>query len=83
MKQLNSQQKDELIKQYVQIVVDNMDVKTLVEIVTDKLESFYDDSHIDFIKDEIDNYDEELYDELVDNVTNETVIDINNTGGKY
>ena len=73
MKQLNSQQKDELIKQYVQIVVDNMDVKTLVEIVTDKLESFYDDSHIDFIKDEIDNYDEELYDELVDNVTNPTI----------
>ena len=83
MKQLNSQQKDELIKQYVQIVVDNMDVKTLVEIVTDKLESFYDDSHIDFIKDEIDNYDEELFDELVDNVTNETVLDINNTGGKF
>ena len=83
MKQLNSQQKDELIKQYVQIVVDNMDVKTLVEIVTDKLESFYDDSHIDFIKDEIDNYDEELFDELVDNVTNETVLDVNNNGGKY
>ena len=28
-------------------------------------------------------YDAELYDELVDNVTNETVLDINNTGGKY
>ena len=26
---------------------------------------------------------EELFDELVDNVTNETVLDINNTGGKY
>ena len=82
-KELTPSQKDELIKQYVQIVVDNMDVKTLVEIVTDKLESFYDDSHIDFIKDEIDNYDEELYDELVDNVTNETFIDVNNNGGKY
>ncbi len=82
-KELTPSQKDELIKQYVQIVVDNMDVKTLVEIVTDKLESFYDDSHIDFIKDEIDNYDPELYDELVDNVTNETFIDVNNNGGKY
>ena len=26
---------------------------------------------------------EELYDELVDNVTNETVLDVNNTGGKF
>ena len=28
-------------------------------------------------------HDEELYDELVDNVTNETVLDTNNNGGKY
>ena len=36
------------------------------------------------IKERIESlYDEELYDELVDNVTNETVLDINNTGGKY
>ena len=38
---------------------------------------------IDLNKDEIDNEDEELYDELVDNVTNETVLDVNNNGGKY
>ena len=45
-KQLNSQQKDELIE------------------------------HIDC-------YDDELYEELVDNVTNETVLDTNNNGGKF
>ena len=28
-------------------------------------------------------YDAELYDELVDNVTNETVLNVNNTGGKF
>ena len=36
------------------------------------------------IKERIESlYDEELYDELVDNVTNETFIDVNNNGGKY
>ena len=36
------------------------------------------------LKEDIDNYcDDGLYDELVDNVTNETVLDINNTGGKF
>ena len=32
---------------------------------------------------EVDNYSEELYEELADNVTEETVLDINNTGGKF
>ena len=68
-KELNSTQKDELIKQFVEIVVDNMDVKTMTQIVTDQLETYYDDSHLDFIKDEIDAYDETLFEELVDNVT--------------
>ena len=35
------------------------------------------------LKDEISNFDEELFDELVDNVTNETFLDVNNNGGKY
>ena len=82
-KELNSVQKDELIKQFVEIVVDNMDTKTLVQYVTDDLETFYDDSHIDFLKDEIESYQEDLFEELVDNVTNETVLDINNNGGKF
>ena len=53
MKQLNSDQKEALISQFVEIVVDNMDIKTMTQIVTDQLESFYDDSHIDFLKEEI------------------------------
>ena len=82
-KELTSAQKEQLIQQFVEIVVDNMDTKDLVRYAIDQLEAFYDDSHIDFIKDEIDNYDEELYDELVDNVTNETFIDVNNNGGQF
>ena len=71
MTELNPSQKEALISQFVEIVVDNMDIKTMTQIVTDQLEAFYDDSHIDFIKDEIDAYDEELFEELVDNVTEE------------
>ena len=81
-KELTSAQKEQLIQQFVGIVVDNMDVKTMTQIVTDQLETFYDDSHIDFIKDEIDNYDEELYDELVDNVTQQYAKLPNTFGGQ-
>ena len=81
---LTSPQRDELIEQYVEIVVDNMDTKTLVQYVTDDLIHFYENKCDDVeLKEFIDNYDEDLYSELVDNVTNETVLDINNTGGQF
>ena len=32
---------------------------------------------------DINEYDPELYEELVDNVTNETFIDVNNNGGQF
>ena len=41
---------------------------------------------IDELKERIncyDDHDEDLFDELVDNVTNETVLDTNNNGGKF
>ena len=82
-KQLNPDQRYELIEQYVQIVVDSMSNEDLVEWVTDNMIDYYQQcSNVD-LKTEIDFRDNELYDELVDNVTNETVLDINNTGGKY
>ena len=83
-KELTDAQRSELISQFVEIVVDNMDTKTLVQYVTDDLEHFYENRCDDVeLKEFIDNHDEELYDELVDNVTNETVLDINNTGGQF
>ena len=81
MKDLTSTQKDQLIQQFVEIVVDNMDTKDLVRYATEQLETFYDDSHIDFLKDEIDAYDEELFDELVDNVTQQYPKQLNSFGG--
>ena len=81
---LTEAQRSELVSQFVDIVVDGMDMKSLVQYVTDDLEHFYENRCDDIeLKEFIDNHDEELYDELVDNVTNETVLDVNNNGGKY
>ena len=94
-KQINSEQRNELIDQYVEIQVDNMDWKTLAVFVTEELQYRFRNDYTDKeLREEINNYDEELYDELVDNVTQqyakvpntfgkETFIDINNTGGKF
>ena len=83
-KELTSAQRDELIEQYVELVVDNMDTKTLVQFVTDDLTDLYNDYSDEELKCQIEcTHDEELYDELVDNVTNETVLDTNNNGGKF
>ena len=82
-KELTDAQRSELVSQFVDIVVDGMDIKSLVQYVTDDLEHFYENRCDDVeLKEFIDNHDEDLYDELVDNVTNETVLDVNNTGGK-
>ena len=80
---LNSTQRDELIGSFVDIQVDSMDMKTLVQIASDNLTDYYEKCSDVELKEEVDNYDEDLFDELVDNVTNETVLDINNTGGKF
>ena len=68
-KELTSAQRDELTSQYVEIVVDNMDTKDLVRYAIEQLTAYHNEDSIECLKEDIDNYDEELYDELVDNVT--------------
>ena len=81
---LNNDQQDKLIEQYVELVVDNMDRKTMEEWITDELIFQHGKLTKEELKERVDCYDDdELYDELVDNVTNETVLDTNNTGGKF
>ena len=68
--ELTSLQKDELIEQYVELVVDNMDVKTMMQFITDMLKDEYNDYSDEELKCQIEyTHDDELYDELVDNVT--------------
>ena len=80
---LTPSQKYDLISQYCELVVDGMDMDSLVQYAHEQMTDYFDNLILSEIKEEIDNYDPELYDELVDNVTNETVLDTNNTGGKF
>ena len=71
-RQLTSAQRDELISQYSELVVDNMDMDSLVQYAQEQLANYFDKCSDIELKEDIDNYDEELYDELVDNVTNQS-----------
>ena len=94
-KELTSAQRDELIEQFVEIQLDNMDHQCLYELATEYITQSFDRLTDSEIKERIESlFDEELYEELVDNVTQqypkqlnefekETFIDVNNTGGKY
>ena len=83
MKDLNDAQRDELTAQFVELVVDGMDLDSLVQYAQEQMANYFNEGSLDDLKEDIDNYDEDLFDELVDNVTNETFLDVNNTGGKY
>ncbi len=96
MANLTPLQKDELIEQYTEIVVDNMDMQALIQYAQEQLANYFDKCSDIELEEDIRNYDDNdgLYEELVDNVTQqypkqlntfekETFIDINNTGGKY
>ena len=73
-KELTDAQKDELIAQYSQLLVDSMDVQSLEQFVYNTLEDDFSALSSSELQDEIKySLDEEILDELIDNVTNETV----------
>ena len=80
---LTNDQFGELVQQFVELQVDNMDTKTMMEWITDELIFQYCKLSNQELQERVNCYDEDLFDELVDNVTNETVLDVNNNGGKY
>ena len=91
---LTDSQRDELTSQFAEIVAENMDTKDLVRYAIDGMIEYFNEGSLDELREEINTFDEELFDELVDNVTQqypkqlntfekETFLDINNTGGKY
>ena len=95
MKNLTSAQRDELIEQFVEIQIDSMDMQSLIELATEYVTNSFDRLTDSEIKERIESlFDEELYEELVDNVTQqypkqlntfekETFLDINNNGGQF
>ena len=79
--QLTSTQRDELISQYCELVVDGMDYKSLEQYVYDTMVDYVDKLSDIELKEEVGNFDEELYDELVDNVTQQYPKQLNAFGG--
>tara|TARA_R100001082_G_C4299826_1_gene131885 strand:+ start:271 stop:582 length:312 start_codon:yes stop_codon:yes gene_type:complete len=83
---LTNSQHDDVIEQYVELVVDRMETQDLVEYVTnDLLNRFAEMNSIDFkeyvneVEDGIS--DDNLFDELVDNVTQQYPKQLNSFGG--
>ena len=69
---LTEAQRSELIEQFVEIQLDNMDTQSLYELASEYVTTSFDRLTDSEIKERIESlYDEELYDELVDNVTSE------------
>ena len=80
--QLTSAQRDELIEQFVEIQLDNMDTQSLYELASEYVTNSFDRLTDSEIKERIESlYDEELYDELVDNVTQQYPKQLNQFGG--
>tara|TARA_Y100001970_G_scaffold264769_1_gene351708 strand:- start:46 stop:315 length:270 start_codon:yes stop_codon:yes gene_type:complete len=84
---LTSIQWDELIEQYVDLCVDSMDYDSLEEFVRQTLTQDFEEiqSRHELCEEIRLSFDDETLNELVDNVTNynPTVLDINETGGKF
>ena len=86
---LTSEQFNELVEQYAEIVLDRMDIKTMEQWIFDELCDRYNDMSETELRDYMVEIEDSgcpedcLFDQLVDDVTNDTVLDINGTGGQY
>ena len=79
-KSITYKQRLELIEQFVEIQVDSMDVKTMMQYITWSLKEDYANLSDDEIQLEVETYDEDLYEELVDNVTQQYPKQLNSFG---
>ena len=79
--QLNNDQFGELVQHFVEIQVENMDIHTMEEWITDELIYQYGKLTPEELKERVDCYDEELFDELIDNVTQQYPKQLNTFGG--
>ena len=64
---ITSRQREDVIEQFVEIIVDGMDTKSLVAFAMDTITEYYESCSNRELKEEVDNYDEDLFEELVDN----------------
>ena len=71
MKNLTDAQRDDLIEQYTEIIVDSMDMDALIQYAQEQLANYFDKCSDIELKEDINNWDDNdgLYEELVNNVT--------------
>ena len=81
--QLNSLQREELIEQFTEIVVDGMDMDALIQYAQEQMANYFDGLSDVELREEVNNYDWDggLYEELVDNVTQQYPKQLNSFGG--
>ena len=71
-KELNSNQRNEIAQQFAELVVDGMDIKTMEQYIFDNMMEYFSKLTADELEEEVYNHDEELWEELVDNVTSKS-----------
>ena len=71
-KELNSNQRNKIAEQFAELVVDGMDTKDLVRYVFADMMDHFVSLTADELEEEVYNHDEELWEELVDNVTSKS-----------
>ena len=81
MNDLTDSQRDELTSQFAEIVAENMDTKDLVRYAIDGMIEYFNEGSLDELREEIDTFDENLFEELVDNVTQQYPKQLNQFGG--
>ena len=69
MTELNSNQRNQIALQFAELIVDGMDTKDLINYVHCNMMDYFCKLTADELEEEIYNHDEELWEELVDNVT--------------
>ena len=80
---LNRQQLDDVIEQYVELITDNMDTKDLVRYAQEQLTDYFTKLSQHELKEEIDNYSDETYYELVDNILHPTIVSSEDDTNSY
>ena len=80
-KELNSNQRNEIAQQFAELVIDGMDIKTMEQYIFDNMMEYFGKLTADELEEEVYNHDEELWEELVDNVTQQYPKQLNSFGG--
>ena len=72
-KELTSNQRNEIAEQFTELIVDGMDINDLINYVHSNMMEYFCKLTADELEEEVYNHDEELWEELVDNVTSQSL----------